>query len=457
MAFLQHQASTGLKHERISDDPLASEKLFSLKRTTSGLDADLELMQDIEPTLNLSVSNLTEAHQIVRAVQRVALDARQADESELPILAGEVDDLMNRLVNLANSTVDGRYQYAGQNDKFPPYVENPSGTNPPYVYQGSSQSMEISVSANIKIDLLQNGDGIFGTGSRGETVFLGDTGMTAGSGKDSGLGTGAIQVSHTSTSYAGASGVTTGLDSIALDTIIGQSGTHQLTLTDQSGTGAFGVVQLNNGLEIPWTSADDNLRVEDAQGREVFIDTQSIVAGFSGSIDITSNGELSSDDGLTSVPINFSSNQILIHSENQSVTNINSTGINRAGVEPIEYTGASDLFSTLYDLKNDILNSRDLPGKEWDAAIIRRDEDLERHADRILSVVGEQSVALESIEALKSRNRAYHLEISQVVDDIEGADLTDVVLQLQQEQNLLEYSYAVSSAILSQSILDYLR
>ena len=457
LSFLQFQASTGLKHSRSSDDPLAAQRLFSLKRTTNKLDADKVVIDETEHTLNLSVSNLTEAHQVTRAAQRIGLDARQADPDELSVLANEVDHLLERLVSLGNSTDGGRYQYSGQADKTIPFVKNPNGDLPPYIYKGSQRSFEVDVSENVRIESLKNGREVFGSTNRATSVYIGSTGAKPGPGTDNAADQGTLQVTHTATNYIGGSGVAAGTDSAARDTIIGAVGTHNLTIVDQSGTGTSGTIQLNGGLEYPWNASDVNLRIEGPTGEVVYVDTQNITAGFNGDIDLTADGTISTDGGSTTTPIDFSNNQIISNSTDQTVTNVDSSEITRVGTESIEYQGTSDLFSALVQLRDDLRNTRGLVGDEWDEAIIRRDGDIERHATQILDVVGEQSVSLESIVALRDRNRAYNLEVSQIIDDVENADLTDVVLQLQQEQNLLEYTYATSSTILSQNILDYLR
>lgn len=457
LAFLQFQASTGLKHQRLSDDPQASEKLFALKRTVNKLDANKAVMDDVESTLNLSVSNLTEAHQIVKSIQRISIEARQTNESELPILAAQVDDLLGRLVTIANSTQNDRYQYAGQDDKSPPFVLNQAATYPPYLYQGGTHSLEVNISENIRLDILKPGSDVFGAVSRATTVFLGSTGAQPGTGVDSAKYQGELQVAHSLTTYAAGSGVAAGVDSVAEDTVIGQLGTHQLTLNDVSGTGASGTVKLNGGLEFAWTSADTNLRVEGPTGEVVYIDTQSIAAGFNGTVDLTADGTLSVDQGTTTIPIDFSANQIVTDNASNEVTNVDSSGITRVGTELLEYTGTGDLFSSVLELKNDLLNTRNLQGQDWDDAILRRGNDFDRHASLLLQTVGEQSVSLESINSVRDRNRAYHLDVSEVIDDVESADLTEVVLRLQEEQNLLQYTYATSSSILSLNILEYLR
>ena len=456
IANLQYQVSSGLRYSRPSDNPSATQHLFSLNRTMASLNSDHANMESVRHTLNVSVSTLTEGHKIMRHAQRIALDARQADSASLESMALEVDGLRDRMLQLANMSENDRYLYAGQADHQQPYVKNPDGAFPPYLYRGSLQALAVPISDNITADSLSDGSAIFGSQARTATTFIGTTGAVTGTGTDSGISRDELSVVHKLTTYQGASGLAAGTNSGSGDTIIGNVGTHTVELIDQSGTGASGTVSLNGGDPIAWTSADTNLRVEDKNGDVVFLDTSSIAAGFNGAVGIQADGQLSTDNGLTWTAIDFSSNQIIIDSTTGQVTNVDSTGIMRTGVEYIDYSGTSDAFSVLAELSSDLRNQRNLNRDQISDSLVRREQDIERHAERIINTVGEQSSTLESIEALSNRNRAFRLEIATVVDEVEGADMTEVIVQLQQQQNLLQFSYAISSSMLSQSILQFL-
>jgi len=458
LANLQYQATTGLKLSRPSDDPSAAQQLFSLKRTLSSIETDNINIQNVEGSLNTSVANLQEAHNILRAAQRLSIQGQQAtDESEREVYAIEADRLLERLAAIGNATERGRFQYGGQNDKQTPYVLNNESTYPPYTYQGADAALGVTVSQNIAVDIYYNGEEIFGTASRSKTIFIGPTGARAGQGTDNERFQSTLEVAHTLTTYAAGSGVVAGTGSVGGDSIIGETGTHQLTINDTSGTGASGTIQLNDGTEFDWTAADDNLEITGPNGGKVFVDTQNITAGFNGTIDITADGTLSTDGGATTTAIDFSGNQQVLNSESNRVTNIDSSDIRSIGTDHIEYRGTSDAFTAIAELRDDLRNTRKLNNSQVNESLKRRGDDLERHADQALKIVGEQSVSLEALVALKSRNDAYYLEVANITNEIEAADLAEVVIQLQHEENLLQYSYAVSSTILSQNILDYLR
>ncbi len=458
LATLQYQASSGLKLSRASDDPLAARQLFDLKKNLHALNDEFDNIQSIRTTLNISVSNLTDAHTLIRDAARIAGTAIGDEPSDRNLKAAQIDPLIDRILAIANITERERYLYGGQQSQAgPPYVENPSGKYPPYLYRGSQQSLDVLLSGNVKFSLLEVGPSIFGKTNRQTTNFIGSTGAQPGSGTDNAVGRGTLQVDHVQTTYAAGSGITTGTDSATGDTIIGQLGTHQLTVIDDSGTGAFGRVQLNGGEFFDFTSSDTNLRVVGPLKEVIYLDTQNITAGFNGTVDITATGSLSIDDGATTLPIDFSGNQIVTDSITGKITNVDTSGLKYAGIEHLEYTGSSDVLATLTQLRDELRNVRELPLSHSNDTLLRLQSELNAHADNIIGVVGKQSVELESLAALENRNRNFFLELSAITSEVESADMADVIVQLQTEQNLLEYTFAVSSGILNLNVLDLLR
>ncbi len=289
------------------------------------------------------------------------------------------------------------------------------------------------------------------------TLFLGNTGAASGSGTDSGVGQGTLLVRHTATTYAAGSGVQVGTSSPAGDTVIGAAGSHLLTIDDTSGTGASGTISLNGGPVISFSNTDTDLEVIGLSGEVVFVDTTSITAGFSGDIAMTADGSLSTDGGLTGAPIDFSANQLVIDSTTGAVTNVNSSGIFRVGSEQLEYSGTAGAFEALMELRNDLRNTRNLSPDDWHAAMSRHIEDLTRVHDHILNVVGEQSIALENLDALESRAQDLQLATKVIISELASTDISEAAIRLQAETNLLEFTFASSVGLLNTSLLDFIR
>jgi flagellin-like hook-associated protein FlgL len=115
-----------------------------------------------------------------------------------------------------------------------------------------------------------------------------------------------------------------------------------------------------------------------------------------------------------------------------------------------------DAFKALSDLRGDLRNTRNLTDSELDEAMSQRIADVDRHRENIVQFVGELSVELKNMEALRYRAEDLQLEARRVVSELESADIAEVALKLQEEQNLMQFTMASSVAVIQQSILDFL-
>ena len=205
-----------------------------------------------------------------------------------------------------------------------------------------------------------------------------------------------------------------------------------------------------NGQLVPFNALSVDLKVSAPNGESVFVDLSAVPAVFTGGVPITADGTISVDGGVSAVPISFSANQTLTHAVTSEVTNVNSVNIRRTGTEGIEYVGTLDAFEVLIQLRDQLRNSQSISSTELDAIMQHRIKDLERIQHQILSVVGEQSVTLENLDALESRAQDVQLDTRLAIGDMENADMAEVILELQYEQNILQFVYAsVKPAVLS--------
>jgi flagellin-like hook-associated protein FlgL len=239
------------------------------------------------------------------------------------------------------------------------------------------------------------------------------------------------------------------------DNIIGPPGSHTLTINDTSGTGAFGTISLNGGAPVPFDSSQTDLVVNGPRGEVVHLNTTAITAGFNGTINLGGDGTLSADGGVTEIPIDFSTAQSVATGDGKT-TFIDSTDITRSGVDQVEYVGVTDVFQSLADLRDDILNVRNLSPSEWQDALTRRVDEVTRHQAHILEVVGSQAQTLKTIVDIGDRLGELTLDAKQRLSEVAATDVPAAALALQEAQNLLQYSYAVTSKVFSTSLLDYL-
>jgi flagellar hook-associated protein 3 len=457
LTTLQSQVSSGLRIQKPSDDPGALGSLYANKASVARIEIDTANIERARGKLNQSVAQLISAEEALSRANRLALSGVQAIDTERETLAQEVDGILNLLLQVANATDGGEPLFAGTSKIPDPFqavrgaqslLPGEQGTIQAVTYSGSQQRSRVVVGALTTVDALYAGSEIFQTTSRGETVFVGQTGAAAGSGTDSAVGYGTLSVRQTGTLYTGGSGLQPGTSSAA-DTIIGD---HVLTVDAVNQT-----LSLDGGTAVMFTSGDTDVLVYSPQGAALHVDTSSLVVGFSGDVVVQGQGTLSIDGGLSEVAIDFTQNQILTDATTGAVTNVDSRAIRMAGQDQVEYLGTSSVFQALIDLRDELLNTRQLTGQDWKDAMTRRLGEIQRVHEHLLEVIGEQSVSLENLDALEFRANDYKLETQRVIAAAESLDVSQAVVELQSEQNALQFTYAVSVQLMTTSLLDFLR
>ncbi|MCA9176308.1 MAG: hypothetical protein KDB14_17600, partial [Planctomycetales bacterium] len=426
-AKAQLELTTGKRVRTPSDDPLAFRSISSLEAEVRRLDTELQSISSARGTLNMSVTRLTEARTLLTAATTAAQQSRDGENRDTH--AATIDSVLEQLVRLGNDQSERRYVFGGAQPLSAPLeVTREGGKIVGVEFVGSKQPLTTPIGAAFSVDTSLPARSVFAeTGGGGAVSILSRTGVQPGTGTDSSHASGLIQIRNTGTSYLGGSGVAAGT-SASNDTIIGQAGTHTLTLVDDSGTGAFGTVSLDGGPAVSFTNADTDLQLSGPNGELVHLDLSSISPGFSGTVDIVATGSVSIDNGATSVAIDFSSNQQLIHGETGATINLDTSGVIRSGDDPFDHPGSSNLFETLIALRDDLLNARGLTEREFQDALTSRLGDLERLTDHLLDNVGEQAVALENLDTAQALTEDVKLESQISLSQLEDSDVAEAVL-----------------------------
>lgn len=458
---LEEEAATGKSILLPSDNPAGIVQVLAANTQSSNVSTYLSNIQSAQATLNASTSALQTASNIFLQAQQIASEGANGtnDSTSNEALASQVDNLLTQLLNVANTQNDGTYLFSGTALNQTPFAvtaNNSQGLPQTIVYQGSNERADVPVGLQQTVDTLYSGSEIFQQQSRGATVYTGSTGAAAGTGTDSATGQGALLVSHTSTIYAAGSGIQAGTNSASGDTIIGPNGAHTLTVVDNSGTGASGTVSLDGGTPVAFTNTDTNLQVTSPTGAIVYVNTTAITAGFNGSVSITANGTLSVDGGTTSTPINFSANQVVTNGSTGAVTNVNSANIRSSGTDTLSYTGTYNAFQVLTTLRDQLRNASGLPANQQEQAISQSLTELTRVRQGILGVIGQQSASQQNLQSLSNQLSQVQLATQTQLTNLQGADISQVVVGLQSQQNLLQLTLASTARLFQQSLLNYL-
>jgi flagellin-like hook-associated protein FlgL len=200
-----------------------------------------------------------------------------------------------------------------------------------------------------------------------------------------------------------------------------------------------------------------NLVVTGPLGEKVHVNTTGITAGFNGSVDIEAAGSLSLDGGITRTAVSFSTNQQITDPRDGTLVNLDTTAIRHTGTDHVEFPGTSDVFSVLRELRDDILNTRNMPESTRSDSLTRRIGDIERIQDHVLDMVGVQSVSLEQIDRLESRTGDLKLAEKIEYSDTVSADIAEAVLRLKELNNLQQFTMAAVGQLLTPNLLNYIQ
>lgn len=452
---LQEQLSTGVRVHRPSDDPVTIRRSLIQQDQLGRLESHVSSIKQTQSRLSQAHVQLRDAHNLFVQARQVGLAAGQSiDESERSVLAAELEGILTQLESIANSADATGYLFSGTATHNRPFDIADDGTA---TYNGTDETTELQLTNSVGSDVLAPGSRIFQSRLRDPTIIVGSTGVAAGTGTDSAYGIQTIELQHTTTTFAGASGVLTGTSSAALDTVLGPSGTHQLVINDTSGSGTSGTISLNGGVAVNFTNLDSDLKVTGPNGEVVYLDTTSIAPGFSGSVDIAGSGTISFDEGQTATPITFSANQSITDSQTGRVVHLDTTNASRVGSDSVEFPGTADAFQAIAALRDDLLNTRELSATQNREAIGRRLNDIERIEGHLLNEIGVQSVALQRIDRLLLRTEDQQLDQRTVHSDTVSADLANAAVDLQELLNLQQFTMATISQLLSPNLLQFLQ
>ncbi len=448
------QVSSGIRVHKPSDDPTAQKTILNQNSLISRFDAQLSVVSSTRTTLSEANNRLLDAQQLLVEAKGIALQARDADDDAVKsAFVTQLNGILSQLEVIANSQSNGEYLFSGTDLSTQPFNGVTQG-NP--VYQGSFSSRAVNIAGGATMTVNDSGQNVFQPTTQGNLIVHGNTGVRSGAGVSTGSQWTTLTLRHTLTTYAGASGVQAGTGSAAGDTILGAAGTHTLTINDTSGNGSSGTVSLNGGESIAFTSADTNLKVTGPGGEIIYINTQSITAGFSGTIDLTAEGMLSIDGGLTEVPIDFSSNQVATNATSRNVQSFDTSGVRKVGTVGVEPAETADVFQAVIGLRDTILNKNGLSIGALNDSLDLRIRDLEAASNHILGVIGEQAVSLHSLNLTETRLEGLKLNSKTTLADAEGTDYFEAVSRMQEQQTLLQFTLQSLTMLSSVSLVDFL-
>jgi len=164
---LRQIGATGKKLNKPSDNPAAIRPVLNTRKQISNVDRYMATMGKSLDTMEATDGHLAHVENIMQRAKEIMTNAVNGslNEADRTVLADELAQIREELLDAANGTVDGKYLFAGYEEDVQPFTKNSgytaAGYDPavpstwPYSYNGdgNATSLEITTGELIQVNL----------------------------------------------------------------------------------------------------------------------------------------------------------------------------------------------------------------------------------------------------------------------------------------------------------------
>jgi flagellar hook-associated protein 3 len=451
MTRLQEQVTTGSRVIRASDDPSSAQRILSLRDNVKQLENYSDNLEQVKLLLNEgdnAISSMTDLFTRVDTLVAQAVSGTYMAENRVAV-AEEIDTILEQVLSLANHKVMSQYIFGGQNSNDPPYVaQRQDGRITAVTYQGSPAEQPVPVAPGVTMTGQMVGQRILQNQQRQAPELYGETDIEVGSGTSNLCGDHWLRLRHTNTTYEAGSGLVMGSKGAEKDTILGVK--HTITVDTAGQT-----IRLDDGPVVNYVGTETNLTIRNSDGDVAYVDVTGALAD--GTWSIVADGEVALDDG-TFTALDFSSDNFPVTdpADPSRFLYVNAQYVARTGTESVRVPGTYDVFGTLIQIRDLLLNMENLDEDEQ-LEILSRAADAINEIDTGLrqrtTIIGGRLGAIETLqESLDNLKDSAGTE----ADAIQQADIIELATDLARAETLYELSLKVAATALSMTLLDYI-
>ena len=177
---LRIQGATGLKLTKPSDDPSAIRPVLTTRTQIMHTDRYLETMGVTLDRMQATDGHLANVENVLQRVKEITVNSINGAMSpqDLAVLADEVAQMKEQMLDSANAKVDGKYIFAGYAENVKPFVRNPNynpdplvpvpppynqtdSTTWPYLYMGTPNPTELEITPGERLESNLTGNDLF--------------------------------------------------------------------------------------------------------------------------------------------------------------------------------------------------------------------------------------------------------------------------------------------------------
>ena len=169
----QTELTTGLKINQISDDPSAVPNILQVQADVSQNDQITSNLTRVNTETSSAETALSDAVTQLEQAQSLAAEGATdfASSDTRQELAAQMGDVLQNLVSLSNTSVEGRYIFAGDDDQQQPYTIDMTQTEPVSAYLGSPSTRQIQAPDGTMFSVSESAQDIFDSPTEANNVF----------------------------------------------------------------------------------------------------------------------------------------------------------------------------------------------------------------------------------------------------------------------------------------------
>jgi flagellar hook-associated protein 3 FlgL len=169
----QQQLTTGLRVNNVADAPDEISEILSVQSAISRNTQIGQNLGSVKNETDTAESAVSSAVSLVEQAESLgtqgASDMDSADTRTQ--LAQQLGNVLTQLVNIANTTVGGRYIFAGDSDQTQPYTIDLTETNPISAYAGATSTRQVEAPDGSTFAIAQTAQQLFDAPDSDDNVF----------------------------------------------------------------------------------------------------------------------------------------------------------------------------------------------------------------------------------------------------------------------------------------------
>jgi len=155
----QSIVSSGKKITKASDDPVGMSNILDYRKTLESVDQYSRNISQANTGLNLADSTLSDIEALLNQAKQLALAQANGTTSndDRQIAAGQVQQIRDQIVQLANTKQGNQYLFGGRKTGSPPYDPN----HPETGFQGDDGQNQVVIGDGVTLDTHVSGKQAF--------------------------------------------------------------------------------------------------------------------------------------------------------------------------------------------------------------------------------------------------------------------------------------------------------